>query len=67
MDQAKPYWLSKDRITAEAYGQDDWDAIEIAMKESQRARRVFLSKHISGMCGVGKFMVQWKKREVPDC
>jgi hypothetical protein len=30
------------------------------MKESQRQRRVFVTKHTVGMCGVGKFMKWWK-------
>jgi hypothetical protein len=30
------------------------------MKEEKWSRRVFISKHVSGMCGVDKFMQRWK-------
>jgi hypothetical protein len=33
-----------------------WGAISVSMIETKRKRRVFTSKHVSGMCGVGKFM-----------
>ena len=44
-----------------------WEAIGIAMKETKRSRRVFLSKHTCGMCGVGKFMKRWKKSQDSSC
>ncbi len=66
-EQAKQYSLSKDCISTEDFEQVNWEAIDKAMKESQRMRRVFVSKQSSGMCGVGKFMVGWRERESPDC
>lgn len=37
------------------------------MKESNRSRRFFISKHTIGMCGVGKFMKIWKEWDVAAC
>jgi hypothetical protein len=37
------------------------------MKESKRNTRVFASKHVSGMCGVGKFMARWTLRDNNLC
>ena len=37
------------------------------MEQSTRSRRVFISKHTVGMCGVGKFMHRWKQRDSPNC
>jgi hypothetical protein len=37
------------------------------MKTLPRTRRVFLSKHISGMCVVGKFMKRWKEWDSDRC
>jgi hypothetical protein len=37
------------------------------MQETKRSRRVFLSKHTCGMCGVGKFLKRWKQRQDDAC
>jgi hypothetical protein len=39
----------------------------MAVKSIPRSRCIFLSKHTTGMCGVGKFIVRWKERNNPDC
>jgi hypothetical protein len=41
--------------------------MEVACAEVSRGRRVFLSKHVSGMCGVGKFMLRWKEWDHDKC
>jgi hypothetical protein len=53
---ALSYWRSKNHCTEEQIKDINWDALHAAMKESQRQRRVFVTKHTVGMCGVGKFM-----------
>ena len=63
----KSYWLSKSDVTLESFALVDWEAIGCAMMEIKRSRRVFLSKHCSGMCGVGKFMLRWKEWEHDLC
>lgn len=37
------------------------------MQSTKRSRRVFVSKHTVGMCGVGKFMHLWKQRSSAAC
>jgi hypothetical protein len=48
-------------VIPEATENVDWKNIGNAMKASTRARRVFITKKKAGMCGVGKFMKQWKE------
>jgi len=45
----------------------DWKTIGTAMTSIPCSRRVFLTKHVSGMCGVGKFMKRWKEWEEDLC
>jgi hypothetical protein len=61
------YWQSKVDVTQEVTALVDWQAIGRAMKGATRGRRVFVSKHTAGMCGVGKFMVRWKQWETNQC
>ncbi len=63
----KEYWKSKDNLSDEVINSVNWEAISITMKETKRTRRVFISKHASGMCGVGKFMKRWKCRDDSTC
>jgi hypothetical protein len=46
----------KKRMDDGAINLISWHTIDQAMKELLRQRRVFVSKHSVGMCGVGKFM-----------
>jgi hypothetical protein len=67
VDQIKQYWINKDKVSAEKFSAINWKAIGKAMEQSTRSRRVFISKHTVGMCGVGKFMHRWKQRDSPNC
>jgi hypothetical protein len=66
-DEAKEYWKQKEKITTTDINSVNWDLIEVAMKESTRFWRIFISKHASGRCGVGKFMKRWKQRQDDSC
>jgi len=66
-DEAKEYWRRKDDLQPEAVKEVSWEAIGKAMQETKRPRRVFISKHTCGMCGVGKFMKRWKQRQDDAC
>jgi hypothetical protein len=37
------------------------------MMGTKRSRRVFVTKHVAGMCGVGKFMYRWKQWDKDQC
>jgi hypothetical protein len=64
---SEEYWASKPNTSTESIKSVDWRTIGSAMKTQPRARRVFFSKHIAGMCGVGKFMKWWKEWESDIC
>jgi hypothetical protein len=63
----KNYWMRKDNISKEVIESIYRDSVGDAMKEVPRKCRVFISKHVCGMCGVGKFMHQWKLRQDSSC
>jgi hypothetical protein len=63
----RSYWMRKDTITEEVLDTIHWEAVGDAMQAVPRKRRVFISKHTCGMCGVGKFMHRWKQREDSSC
>ncbi len=64
---ARSYWANKIQVNEEVILDVNWPAIQAAASTSTLARRIFISKHAAGMCGVGKFMVRWKQRESPAC
>lgn len=59
--ESEEYWSSKHHILLDSLKEVDWQLIGTTMKSLPRARRTFLTKHVSGMCGVGKFMKRWKE------
>jgi hypothetical protein len=61
------YWSTKTDIDPAGLSLVDWKAIGRSMKQISRARRVFITKHTSGMCGVGKFMQRWKEWNTDAC
>jgi len=61
------YWKTKKDVPPEAVSRVDWPAIGRAMKGVPRGRRVFVTKHVAGMCGVGKFMKRWKYWNTDQC
>jgi hypothetical protein len=66
-DEAREHWKAKKNISTDVINAINWDSIDTAMKETKRNRKVFISKHVSGMCAVGKFMHRWKLRSDSSC
>jgi hypothetical protein len=64
---AKDYWAAKTDLDNLALEATDWSCVGTVMREVPRTRRVFLSKHVAGMCGVGKFMLRWKEWDHDNC
>jgi hypothetical protein len=60
--QVKKYWEHKDRITSEIFDSILWERLGTALDKMSLNRRLFCSKHSSGMCGVGTFQKLWGKR-----
>jgi hypothetical protein len=62
---ALAYWAKKSDKTLLPLV--DWEAIGKARKASPRSKGFFVSKHSSGMCGVGKWMKRWKDSDARPC
>jgi hypothetical protein len=45
----------------------DWVSIGRAMAKIPRTRRGFITKHVAGMCGMGKFMKRWREWDTDNC
>jgi hypothetical protein len=58
------YWEKK---LGQTYGMIDWPIQAAAMSEVSRTRQLWLSKHSSGFCGVGKMMYRMKQWPSPAC
>lgn len=65
--QGDQYWLTKPDVNKVLLKEVDWTATEVALQSIPRQRRVFLMKHVCGMCGVGKFMQRWKEWQHDSC
>ncbi len=61
------YWMAKLDSSSQTVNLVDWKAIGLAMKGIKRGRRVFVTKHVVGMCGVGKFMKRWRQWDTDQC
>ncbi len=61
------HWTSKGKRPQDYEEELDWETLGQAMKSLPTPRRWFVTKHISGMCGVRKFLVRWKEKNIPDC
>ncbi len=66
-EEGAAYWETKKEVKTGATLLIDWMAIGAAMQGTIRAKWVFISKHVSGMCGIGKFMKRWKKWQEDKC
>lgn len=65
--KSKLYWMRKGRITEDNFQDVLWDRLGLALDRMPFSRRVFCSKHTSGICGVGKFQKIWKLCETDAC
>jgi hypothetical protein len=65
--QAREYWQRKRDLPEVIFDDIHWTALHQARKSAPLQTTTFITKHSVGMCGVGKFMVRWGKRESPEC
>ena len=61
------YWDEKNRFEPGDSNAVDWKATAKAMKTVPHSRRIYVTKHSAGICGVGKWMKRWKQRESAKC
>jgi hypothetical protein len=64
---AKSYWINRGKLTDSSAPHTNWRAINHAMASAPKRYNRFISKHASGMCGVGKFLVRWKESDTDAC
>jgi hypothetical protein len=55
------YWINRKKFPSHMKEHIYWKALDAAKKVTPFSRQTFLSKHKTGMCGVGKFMKHWKQ------
>jgi len=65
--QGDQYWLTKPDVNEALLKEVDWKATKAALKSIPRQQRVFLTKHVCGMCGLGKFLKRWKEWQHDSC
>ena len=61
------YWEENGQLPPHSTANVDWDATDLAMRNSPQSRRRWVTKHVVGMCGVGKWMKRWKKKPTDEC
>ncbi|CAJ1929534.1 unnamed protein product [Cylindrotheca closterium] len=52
-------WREKLTVTPEAESETDWPSLARAMRSLPAGVQRWTTKHVVGMCGVGKFKVRW--------
>jgi hypothetical protein len=60
---AEEYWIREEKISASQESNIHWEAIKKTLKASSLARRTFITKHATCMCGVGKSMKKYGGNE----
>jgi hypothetical protein len=69
-DETRDYWIGKGQIPVEEIHSIDWKNTEAAMKRLPFSRQMWLSKHASGHCAVGRMMLmrqKWTHSKCPRC
>ena len=61
------YWLSRKRFLLASLPFYDWEALEDATRPLPLTRRLWLTKHLSGWCSVGRMAQRWKLRSSAVC
>jgi hypothetical protein len=63
------YWLRRERLSIEATRLIDWEVLAKAKacEEESPGRLRWVTKHVTGLCGVGKFLEQWKSQTHSRC
>ena len=66
--KAAEYWVNKrKRFNKDSFFEVDWEASKGAMKSVGIARKHWVTKFESGMCGTGRMMKIWNQRVIDNC
>lgn len=63
----KQYWADTYKTETDILDFVDWESVGRALKQLNKQMQHFVTKHMMGMCRVGKFMKGWKKWEHEKC
>jgi hypothetical protein len=69
-DTTRDHWIEKKQISVDQIHSIDWDNCERAIKRLPFSRQLWLSKHVSGHCAVGRMMktrTHWEHSMCPRC
>jgi hypothetical protein len=62
------YWLQHDeQLSVEATRLIDWEVLAKACGEESPGCLRWVTKHVTGVCGVGKFLKRWKSQDHSWC
>ena len=61
------WWSTKQQPQASSFHQIDWDALRKAMTSLKLTRRHWITKHATGICGVGTVLQRWKWQDHATC
>jgi hypothetical protein len=69
-DTTRDHWIQKNQISVDQIHSIDWDNCERAIKRLPFSRQLWISKHASGHCAVGRMMKirkHWEHSMCPRC
>ena len=61
------YWLRRERLSPATTDLIDWEVLAKACDEESPGRLRWVTKHVTGVCGVGKFLELWKSQNHSRC
>jgi hypothetical protein len=67
LPKIKERWHEYDTISPEALAEIDWQTLRRGMKSLPQYLQRWISKHSVGICGVGRFMKEWKFESTDEC
>jgi hypothetical protein len=65
--RVRKYWMKKLQINNYNAQSIDWELGEISSKKLTKSRQKWLAKWITGICGVGTQLKQWKHQDQDKC
>ena len=61
------YWVQRKRFKADLYPRYDWEALDDDIPLLPLSRRLWVTKHLSGWCSVGRMAQRWRLRDTDEC
>jgi len=61
------YWRQRERLTEAGAECVEWEVLAKACDEESPGFRRWVTKHVTGVCGVGKWLERWKWQDHSKC